>query len=108
MLLRIKIWIWLERYPTKDAQTIFSFRVPSRTLFHLKIREDGRLELWSHGQPPPGAVTKSSFPTYRWFHLAVVHYPHRGSHPNLRPYHFFRVSYLSDRCTRFLRGRRSH
>ncbi|KAH9177644.1 beach-domain-containing protein [Lactarius sanguifluus] len=83
-LLRIKIWIWLERYPTKDAQTIFSFRVASRTLFHLKIREDGRLELWSHGQPPPGAVTKSSFPTSRWFHLAVVHYPHRGSHPNLR------------------------
>ncbi|KAH9042628.1 beach-domain-containing protein [Lactarius pseudohatsudake] len=78
------IWIWLERYPTKDAQTIFSFRVASRTLFHLKIREDGRLELWSHGQPPPGAVTKSSFPTSRWFHLAVVHYPHRGSHPNLR------------------------
>ncbi|KAI9465845.1 beach-domain-containing protein [Lactarius psammicola] len=78
------IWIWLERYPTKDAQTIFSFRVPSRTLFHLKIREDGRLELWSHGQPPPGAVTKSSFPTSRWFHLTVVHYPHRGSHPNLR------------------------
>ncbi|KAF8266238.1 beach-domain-containing protein [Lactarius quietus] len=78
------IWIWLERYPTKDAQTIFSFRVPSRTLFHLKVRADGCLELWSHGQPPPGAVTKSSFPTSRWFHLAVVHYPHRGSHPNLR------------------------
>ena len=34
-------------------------------------------------------MTKSSFPTSRWFHLAVVHYPHRGSHPNLRPYHFF-------------------
>jgi hypothetical protein len=79
-----KIWIWLERYPAQEAQTIFSFRMSSRTLFHLKIREDGRLELWSYGQPPPGVITKSNFPKSRWLHIAVVHYPHQGSHPNLR------------------------
>ncbi|KAI0002519.1 beach-domain-containing protein [Russula compacta] len=78
------IWIWLERYPIREAQTIFSFRMSSYTLFHIKIGVDGRLELWSHGQPPPGVVTKSNFPKSRWFHIAVVHYPHRGPHPNLR------------------------
>ncbi|KAI0261217.1 beach-domain-containing protein [Gloeopeniophorella convolvens] len=78
------IWLWLERYPSQGAQNIFSFRMPSRTLFHITLRHDGRLELWSHGQPLPGVVTKSSFPKARWFHIAVVYYPHRGSHPNLR------------------------
>ncbi|KAI0273049.1 beach-domain-containing protein [Russula aff. rugulosa BPL654] len=78
------IWIWLERYPTQEAQLIFSFRMSSRTLFHIKIREDGRLELWSYGQSPPGVITKSNFPKSRWLHIAVVHYPHQGSHPNMR------------------------
>lgn len=55
----------------------------SRTLFHIKIREDGRLELWSYGQSPPGVITKSNFPKSRWLHIAVVHYPHQGSHPNM-------------------------
>ncbi|KAI9451783.1 beach-domain-containing protein [Russula earlei] len=78
------IWIWLERYPMQGAQTIFSFRMSARTLFHVKIGVDGRLELWSHGQRPPGVITKSSFPKSRWFHITVVHYPHQGPHPNLR------------------------
>ncbi|KAH9965265.1 beach-domain-containing protein [Russula dissimulans] len=78
------IWIWLERYPTQDAQNIFSFRISTRTLFHVRIGVDGRLELWSHGQPLPGLLTKSGFPKSRWFHIAVVHYPHQGPHPNLR------------------------
>ena len=63
----------------------------SRTLFHLKIREDGRLELWSHGQTPPGVVTKSNFPKSRWLHIAVIHYPHQGSHPNLSSYYSSRL-----------------
>ena len=102
-----KIWIWLEQYPTQEAQIIFSFRMSSQTLFHVKIRVDGQLELWSHGQPPPGAVTKSSFPRSQWFHIAVVYYPHRGPHPNLRPYRS-RVSSLSDHYNRILCGWRSY
>ncbi|KAI0300557.1 beach-domain-containing protein [Multifurca ochricompacta] len=78
------VWIWLERYPVHEAQTIYSFYMPLRTLFHVKIRVDGRLEIWSHTQPSPGFVTMSSFPKSRWFHITLVHYPHRGSHPNLR------------------------
>ncbi len=81
---------------------MFSFCMSSRTLFHIKIREDGRLELWSHGQPPPGVITKSNFPKSRWLHIAVVHYPHQGSHPNLSSGYFPRVSDLSDRHARIL------
>ncbi|KAI0067044.1 beach-domain-containing protein [Artomyces pyxidatus] len=78
------IWLWLEKYPTHRPQTIFSFRLLSRTVFTLKMRTDGRLELWSYGQPLPGVVTKSSFPKSRWFHVTIIHYPHRGTNPSLR------------------------
>ncbi|KAI0049337.1 beach-domain-containing protein [Auriscalpium vulgare] len=78
------IWLWIEKYPTHKPQPIFSFRLPSRTLFSLKIRTDGRLELWSFGQQVPGVVTKASFPRGRWFHISVIHYPHRGTNPSLR------------------------
>ena len=120
-----KIWIWLpppplffffffvlntkkiERYPTQEAQTIFSFRMSSRKLFHLKIREDGRLELWSHGQPPPGVITKSNFPKSRWLHITVVHYPHQGSHPNLEFGLFLASLDLPNRHLRILHRWRS-
>ncbi|KAH9975416.1 beach-domain-containing protein [Lactifluus volemus] len=42
--------------------------------------------IWLERYPAQEAHTifSSAFAKYRWFHIAVVYYPHRGPHPNLR------------------------
>ncbi|KAL4252230.1 hypothetical protein ABKN59_005526 [Abortiporus biennis] len=77
------VWLWLEKLPTGQVYTLFSFHHGDFVQFALRVRPDGKLQCectaskdpYIFGQP----ITKS-----RWTHLALVHHPHRASNPTIR------------------------
>ncbi|KAH9896772.1 beach-domain-containing protein [Cubamyces lactineus] len=76
-------WLWIEQVPRDKKHNIFSIVSGERTLFSLKLRPDGLLDCESTGNKEP-AVLKASLAKGRWAHVALVHYPHRGSKPTIR------------------------
>ena len=79
------MWFWLSDLPTGEgSHCLFAADVPSRALIKLSLRTDGKLELISSSNDNPAVFMTSSIRKSRWTHIALVHYPHRGSNPNIR------------------------
>ncbi|KZT02850.1 beach-domain-containing protein [Laetiporus sulphureus 93-53] len=77
------IWLWVERFPTSDAHSVFTCMLKNRALFELKIRPDGSLESRSAGSQQTASL-KATVARTRWTHITCVHHPHRSSNPTLR------------------------
>ena len=86
-----QLWMYIERYPTRQAQNIFAFRSATRNLFNLKLRTDGKLDLWSSSQAHASVVVKTALAQNRWTHLTLVHRPHRSVDSSLRKVIFERA-----------------
>jgi hypothetical protein len=84
----MKMWLFVERYPKRTSQNIFSFRSQTRTHLSLNLRTDGKLELLSSMHPEAGAVIKIPFTLARWTHITLIHRPARGADPTLRMQYF--------------------
>ncbi|KAI0029515.1 beach-domain-containing protein [Vararia minispora EC-137] len=80
------MWLLIERYPMRNTQSIFSFCSQSKTLFSIKLRTDGKLELWSSGHPQTPVIIKTPLVQAKWTHFTLVHRPHRGTENSLRLY----------------------
>ncbi|VDB88447.1 unnamed protein product [Peniophora sp. CBMAI 1063] len=80
------LWMYIERYPTRKTQNIFTFRSTTRDLFSVKLRADGKLELWSSSQARASVTVKTPLAQNRWTHVTVVHRPHRTADASLLLY----------------------
>ncbi|KAI0360774.1 beach-domain-containing protein [Trametes cingulata] len=76
-------WLWIEQVPRDKKHNLFSIVSGDRAIFSLKLRPDGSLDCESTGNKEP-AVLKARLAKGRWTHVALVHYPHRGSKPTIR------------------------
>jgi hypothetical protein len=80
----LKAWLLFEKLPTEGLYSIFGLRVPSGWIIQLALRPDGTLELVSSGHKEAFVFSKAPLPVSRWFHLTLVHHPHRATNPTVR------------------------
>ena len=73
----------MEKVPKDKTHSLFSIGTADRTIFSLKVRPDGNLDIQSAGSKEPG-ILKARLSKGRWTHISLIHYPHRGSKPTIR------------------------
>ncbi|KAF8154493.1 hypothetical protein B0H34DRAFT_660452 [Crassisporium funariophilum] len=95
------MWFWISDLPSGgSSHALFTAEMPLRVLLKLSLRPDGKLELQSStpstpvsspssagkDTTQPVSFASSAIRKGRWTHVSLVHYPHRGSNPNIRLY----------------------
>ncbi|TFK23845.1 beach-domain-containing protein [Coprinopsis marcescibilis] len=80
------LWAYFSSFPEGPAKAVFTVSLPSRALFRLSVRTDGKLEIFSSSQADTEKpyVTTGTVRKNRWVHISLVHYPHRGPNPSVR------------------------
>ena len=86
----LQTWLWVEKLPTHNQQSLFAFDVDSTRLISLEIHPDGKLSLKSTAQEEPFIFSHALITRARWTHISLVHYTHKSHNPTIRPYNPFK------------------
>ncbi|RDB25611.1 Beige 1 [Hypsizygus marmoreus] len=78
------IWLWISALPPSESHSLFTVKLPSKSLLTLSLHSDGRLELSTSGNAESVIVNRSRLHKFRWTHLTLVHYPLKSANPSIR------------------------
>lgn len=79
----VLLWIRVDKLPSGEPQSLFSFCLDQATLLSLRVHSDGRLGLQSSANKD-NHTFQTKLQTSRWTHIGLIHYPHRSSTPTIR------------------------
>ncbi|GLB40924.1 putative WD40 repeats [Lyophyllum shimeji] len=77
------IWLWISALP-RTTRPLFTVKLASKAVLTISIHPDGNIELSTSGNNNQAIFSSAQLHKFRWTHLTLVHYPHRGSNPTIR------------------------